>query len=414
MEIENYFSLTKYTRNTCPLIGRADALFTQTQSRISSENSKIPNACEGLRISTNALRARTRKRMQIGIINLREGEVEAMSPYPVRKRTWKIFLILSPLILAAGAMAFVALKPTKKGQRQHFVSPKYGVGATLEGKKIFPVDNPWNRDISKDPKDPLSNVLIASIGADKPLHPDFGTTYENRPIGIPYMVIDGEQSKKRFPTEFEYKDESDPGPYPVPLDAPIEGGSKGEGDRHVLVVDKEHWKLYELFSATPSGKGWKAGSGAIFDLNSNKLRPAGWTSADAAGLPIFPGLVRYDEVCERKEINHALRFTVQKSRRAYVPPATHYASKRTNASYPPMGMRVRLKASVDISGFPANDQVILRALKKYGMIMADNGSDWFLSGSHDMRWNDEELGALKKIKGNDFEVVKMEGIVVGE
>ncbi len=355
-----------------------------------------------------------RKMMQIGIIDLQEGEFEAMSPYPVRKRTWKMLLILSPLILAAGAMAFVALKPSKKGLQQHFVSPKYGVAATLDGKRLFPADNPWNRDISKDPKDPLSNVLIASIGAEKPLHPDFGTTYEKRPIGIPYIVIDGDQSKKRFPTEFEYKDESDPGPYPVPLDAPIEGGAKGEGDRHVLVIDKEHWILYELFSATPTDKGWKAGSGAIFDLNSNKLRPAGWTSADAAGLPIFPGLVRYDEVCEHKEINHALRFTVQKSRRAYVPPATHYASKRTNASYPPMGMRVRLKASVDISSFPANDQVILRALKKYGMIMADNGSDWFLSGSHDMRWNDEELGALKKIKGNDFEVVKMEGIVVGE
>ena len=337
-----------------------------------------------------------------------------MIPCPVRKRTLKLFLILSPLLLAAGTMAFVALKPSKKARQQHFVSPKYGVGATLEGKRVFPADNPWNRDISKDPKDPLSNALIASIGADKPLHPDFGTTYEKRPIGIPYLVIDGEQSKKRFPADFEYKDESDPGPYPVPLDAPIEGGPKGEGDRHVLVIDKEHWKLYELFSATPSGKSWKAGSGAIFDLNSNKLRPAGWTSADAAGLPIFPGLVRYDEVCERKEINHALRFTVQKSRRAYVPPATHYASKSTDASYSPMGMRVRLKASVDISGFPANDQVILLALKKYGMIMADNGSDWFLSGSHDMRWNDDELGALKKIKGKDFEVVKMEGIVVGE
>ena len=336
------------------------------------------------------------------------------SKIPSQKRPFKIILLAtSTLLIGAGTGAYF-LRPSKSGAQQHFASPKLGVGATLEKKRVFPTDNPWNRDVSHDPVDSLSSVLIASIGGDKPLHPDFGTTYEGKPIGIPYTVISGDQSKQRYPCEFEYKDESDPGPYPVPLDSPIEGGPSGTGDRHVLVVDKEHWKLYELFSATPTSTGWKAGSGAIFDLNSNKLRPSGWTSADAAGLPIFPGLVRYDEVVDNREIDHALRFTVIKSRRAYVPPATHFASKRTLASYPPMGMRVRLKASVDISRFPSNVQVILRALKKYGMIMADNGNDWFLSGTHDMRWNNDELGAIKQIKGHDFEVVKMNGMIVGE
>ena len=336
------------------------------------------------------------------------------SKIPSQKRPLKIILLATSTLLIGAGIGAYFLRPSKSGAQQHFASPKLGVGATLDKKRVFPTDNPWNRDVSHDPVDSLSSVLIASIGGDKPLHPDFGTTYEGKPIGIPYTVISGEQSKKRYPCEFEYKDESDPGPYPVPLDSPIEGGPSGTGDRHVLVVDKEHWKLYELFSATPTSTGWKAGSGAIFDLNSNKLRPSGWTSADAAGLPIFPGLVRYDEVVDNKEIDHALRFTVIKSRRAYVPPATHFASKRTLASYPPMGMRVRLKASVDISRFPANVQVILRALKKYGMIMADNGNDWFLSGTHDMRWNNDELGAMKQIKGHDFEVVKMNGMIVGE
>jgi hypothetical protein len=193
----------------------------------------------------------------------------------------------------------------------------------------------------------------------------------------------------------------------VPPNAPIEGGAKSTGDRHILVIDRDHWKLYELWSAYPQGNGYKAGSGAIFDLGSNAQRPAGWTSADAAGLPVFPGLVRYDEVAEQKAIRHALRFTIQRSRRAYVPPARHFASGHTDTNLPPMGMRVRLKSTVDISKFPPNARVIAQALKTYGMILADNGSNWFVSGAPDARWSDDELGTLKQLTGKDFEVVKM-------
>ena len=286
-----------------------------------------------------------------------------------------------------------------------------GPNVSLEGRRLFPDDNPWNQEISSEPVDPNSDALVASIGAAKPLHPEFGTVWNGAPSGIPYIVVAGDQAK--VPVEFRYPDESDPGPYPVPPDAPIEGGPKGDGDRHVLVLDKDNWKLYELFNAfaVDGGKRWRAGSGAIFDLRSNKLRPAGWTSADAAGLPILPGLVRYDEVVEQKAIRHALRFTVKRSRRAYVPPATHYASRSDDPKLPPMGMRVRLKASYDISGFAPPERVILQALKTYGMIVADNGGDWFVTGAPDSRWNDEELHTLTKVKGADFEVVKMKEIV---
>jgi len=282
---------------------------------------------------------------------------------------------------------------------------------SIAGRRMFPADNPWNKDVSSDPVDPASDVLISTCGANAQLHPDFGTTWNGGPIGIPYVVVRGDQ--QRVPVTFDYDDESDPGPYPVPADAPIEGGSSSNGDRHVLVVDADNWKLYELFDAHPvnGGARWTAGSGAIFDLSSNSLRPAGWTSADAAGLPILPGLVRYDEVVEQKEIKHALRFTCPTTRRAYVAPARHFASSRTEASQPPMGMRVRLKSSVDISAYPANVRVILRALKTYGMFLADNGSSFFLSGAHDMRWNDDELGAMKQLHGRDFEVVRMGSIV---
>jgi hypothetical protein len=284
-------------------------------------------------------------------------------------------------------------------------------GVSITGRRMFPADNPWNRDVSADAVDPASDILIATCGANAQLHPDFGTTWDGGPIGIPFIVVRG--SQPRVPVTFDYDDESDPGPYPIPPDAPIEGGPSSNGDRHVLIVDADNWKLYELFDAHPvnGGTRWTAGSGAIFDLSSNALRPAGWTSADAAGLPILPGLVRYDEVVEQKEIRHALRFTCPTTRRAYVSPARHFASSRTDASQPPMGMRVRLKSSVDISGFPASVQVILRAMKTYGMFLADNGSSFYVSGAHDMRWNDEELGAMKQLHGRDFEVVKMGTIV---
>ncbi|HEX8422103.1 MAG TPA: hypothetical protein VF634_01765 [Pyrinomonadaceae bacterium] len=292
------------------------------------------------------------------------------------------------------------------------VPPDLGPNASLRGKRVLPTDNPWNQDVSNAPADPNSATLIASIGLNTGLHPDFGTTWNGAPNGIPYVVVSGAQPKVQI-NFTDYGDESDPGPYPVPADALIEGGAAGTGDRHVIVVDRDNWKLYELFSAYPlsNGAGWRAASGAVFDLNSNALRPAGWTSADAAGLPIFPGLVRYDEVHELKEIAHALRFTVQSTRRAYVYPARHYASSNTSANLPPMGMRVRLKASYAISRFSPAVQVILKALKKYGMILADNGGNWFVSGAPDARWDDNDLNTLKTIKGSDFEVVQMGTIV---
>jgi len=279
------------------------------------------------------------------------------------------------------------------------------------GKQVFPADNPWNTDISGAPVDPNSDALIASIGLGTGLHPDFGTVWNRAPIGIPYCVVPGTQTPVVIKFN-AYGDESDPGPYPVPRDAPIEGGKKSKGDRHVLVVDSDHWKLYELFNAKRHGKKWTADSGAVFDLNSNALRPAGWTSADAAGLPIFPGLVRYDEVVEQGLIAHALRFTVSRTRQAYVSPARHWASSSTDTNLPPMGMRVRLKASFDISSFPAHVRVILTALKTYGMFVADNGSNWYISGAPDPRWDDSELHALGQVKGSDFEVVHMDDITV--
>lgn len=288
-------------------------------------------------------------------------------------------------------------------------SSKYGVNVSLQGMRLFHDDNPWNQDISQEPVDPNSDVLIGSIGRDKPLHPDFGTVYRGAPNGIPYVVVDGKQPK--VAVEFQYADESDPGPYPIPPNAPIEGGPKGDGDRHIIILDRDNWKLYEIFKAYPVTGGWKAGSGAIFDLKSNKLRPQGWTSADAAGLPILPGLVRYDEVFEQKKIEHALRFTVEKSRRAFVPPATHYASPHTDAKLPPMGMRVRLKAGFNMDGYPGECQVILKALQKFGMFVADNGGDWFLGGVPDPGWSDDSLHTLKKVKGRDFEVVRMGTII---
>ena len=290
--------------------------------------------------------------------------------------------------------------------------PDLGAGASLHGKRVFPADNPWNEDISQMPVDPNSDNLIASIGSNTSVHPDFGTVWNGAPNGIPYIVVAGTQQPVAI-SFTAYGDQSDPGPYPVPPNAPIEGGPNSTGDRHVIVIDRDNWILYELYSAYPvnNGASWRAASGAIFDLNSNALRPAGWTSADAAGLPIFPGLGRYDEVFEQKEIKHALRFTADFTRRAYVYPARHFASSDTNPNLPPMGMRVRLKASFDISGFSAPMQVILRALKKYGMILADNGSSWYLNGAPDPRWNDDELHTLGAINGSDFEVVQM-GVIV--
>jgi hypothetical protein len=282
--------------------------------------------------------------------------------------------------------------------------PALGVGASLRGRRPFPASDPWNRRVDAAPVDPRSSALIASIGTGGHLHPDFGADWDGGPFGIPYVVVSGSQA--RVPVSFEYADESDRGPYPVPRGAPVEGGAGADGDRHVIVVDRDHWKLYELFSAFPRGSGWRAGSGAVFDLTRGTTRPAGWTSADAAGLPVFPGLVRYDEVAAGR-IEHALRFTVPRSRQGYVAPARHAASELTDPNLPPMGMRVRLKASYDISRHPPQARVVLRALQRYGMIVADNGSAWYLSGAPDARWDDDDLGTLKRVPGSAFEVVRM-------
>jgi len=276
---------------------------------------------------------------------------------------------------------------------------------------VFPDDNPWNRDIAADAVDPNSDSLIARCGGSVSLHPDFGTVYQGAPWGIPFITVSG--SQPRVAVSFDYADESDPGPYPIPRGAPIEGGPASSGDRHVLVIDVDNWKLYELFDAhhVSGGASWTAGSGAVFDLTSNALRPDGWTSADAAGLPIFPGLVRYDEVAAG-QITHALRFTCPITRRAYVPPARHFASTQSDSFLPPMGMRVRLKAGVDMSRFPADVQVILTALKTYGMMVADNGGPFFLTGAPDPRWNDADIDMMKQLHATDFEVVRMTGLVV--
>jgi len=293
--------------------------------------------------------------------------------------------------------------------------PDLGPNASLNGAQVFPEDNPWNMRVDSLPVDPNSDAIIDSIGRTDNLHPDFGANFDGGPFGIPYIVVAG--NTPGVAVTFDFADESDAGPYPITDDTPIEGGPDSEGDRHMIMIDRESWTLYELFYAFPpagAGQPWTAGSGAIWDLASNDLRPEGWTSADAAGLPIFPGLVRYDEVVEQGEVNHAFRFTVRRSRRAYVPPARHFASRDTGPDLPPMGMRVRLKADFDTSGFSPHNQVILRAMKEYGMIVADNGSDWYVSGAPDARWDDDELGELKTLQGDNFEVVRMEGVVVGD
>ena len=283
--------------------------------------------------------------------------------------------------------------------------------AKIAGCPLLPANNIWNTPVDTLPLAANSAQYINTIGAGTGMHADFGSgLWDGGPIGIPYITVPGSQEKVAI--TFYYDDESDPGPYPIPANAPIEGGSGSDGDRHVLVLDKDNCILYEVYDAHPQGDGsWEAGSGAVYNLKSNALRPAGWTSADAAGLPILPGLVRYDEVASG-EIDHALRFTAPQTQRKYIWPARHYASSLTGTQYPPMGQRFRLKANVDISGYSPQVQVILTALKKYGMILADNGSSWFLSGAPDERWNNDTLQQLSGIKGSDFEAVDVSSLMI--
>jgi hypothetical protein len=268
---------------------------------------------------------------------------------------------------------------------------------------VFPADNAWNRRVDTLPLAAGSDATVAAIGTTKTMHADFGSgLWDGGPIGIPITVVGKAQHKTSV--RFEYADESDRGPYPIPTGVRIEGGAASDGDRHALIVDRDACRLYELYALRRVGGRWTAGSGAIWDLRSNRLRPAGWTSADAAGLPILPGLARYDEVA-RGRIDHALRFTVSRTQRAYVWPARHVASSLTDTSLPPMGARLRLKHDFDISGFPQQARIVLQALKEYGMIVADNGSDWYVSGSPDPRWSNDDLHTLGRVPGSAFEVV---------
>jgi hypothetical protein len=267
------------------------------------------------------------------------------------------------------------------------------------GCPLFPASNSLNRDISHAPVDPRSAQYIASIGLSGHLHPDFGT---NPGYGIPYAVVGRRQP--RVPIAFsEFGAESEPGPYPIPSGAPVEGAGEA-GDRHVLVLQRGTCRLYELYSAQRRGAGWEAGSGAVFDLRSNALRPEGWTSADAAGLPIMPLLVRYDEV-RAGRIDHALRVTVARTQRGYIHPATHLASSDSDPALPPMGLRLRLRAGYSLAGYHGESLIMLRALKRYGLIVADNGSSWYLTGAPDPRWNDDDLEQLKRVPGSAFEAV---------
>jgi len=285
-------------------------------------------------------------------------------------------------------------------------------GPIVGGCPLFLADNIWNTEIDALPADANSSAYISAIGSSTGLHPDFGSgSWDGGPIGIPYNIVPGTQEKVAI--TFTYADESDPGPYPIPPDALIEGGSGSAGDRHVLVLDKDACILYETWSTYPQPDGtWQAGSGAVFDLRSDALRPSGWTSADAAGLPILPGLVRYDEVASG-EIRHAIRFTAPRIRKAYVWPARHYAGSITVANDPPMGQRFRLRAGFDIAAFSSDVQVILNAMKKYGIILADIGSAWYISGVPDPGWNNDLLvSEFNRVHGSDFEAVDESSLTV--
>jgi len=270
---------------------------------------------------------------------------------------------------------------------------------------IFPRSSQWNLRVDRLPVHPRSDAIVGAVGRSERAHADFGSgLYEGRPIGIPYRVVSGRQ--RRVPVRFEYASESDRGRYPIPRDVPIEGGRSSDGDRHVIVIDRSRCRLYELYAAYPEdgGRRWRAGSGAIWTLRSNRLRPRGWTSADAAGLPILPGLARYDEV-RRGRIDHALRITVPRTRRAFTYPARHFASDSNDPDLPAMGQRMRLRRGFDVSRYPRQSRVVLRALKRYGALVADNGSAWSVSGAPSKRWDNDDLRSLGRVRGSDFEVV---------
>ena len=300
--------------------------------------------------------------------------------------------VLVALTAAVGALGVTSLGPAT-------------AAPPLSACSIFPADSYWHADVSDLPVLPQSDAYVRSIGRNATLKADFGSgLWDGGPIGIPYMREDA--ATRRVRVSFRYADESDPGPYPVRVNPKIEGGPAGDGDRHIIAVDTQACRLYELYDAHKAGgrRNWRAGSGAIFDLRSNALRPAGWTSADAAGLPIFPGLVRYNEA-RQGSIDHAIRFTAPATRDSYVWPARHRASSNSDPALPPMGTWFRLKAGVDISGYTGEVRAVLEALKVHGMILADNGSPWYLSGAPNGNWDNDSLRALADFTGADFEAV---------
>jgi len=301
---------------------------------------------------------------------------------------------LSSVGLALGAVAAAALSVVAVLAAQP-APPPWAPHCT-----IFPSGNVWNRPVTGLPVARDSQQLLASIGLGSHLHPDFS---DHGAYGIPFNVVTNRTP--RYRVAFQYRAESDPGPYPIPARPKIEGGS----DRHLILINRDTCRLYELYAATRVGNRWTAGSGAIWNLTSNALRPAGWTSADAAGLPILPGLVRYDEIA-RGAILHALRFTAPVTRRAFIYPARHQAGSTSSPDAPPMGLRIRLKRSVSLAGFAPEVRVILVALRDYGMILADNGSPLYISGVPDPRWNDDQLHQLSRLTGADFEVVDTSGL----
>jgi len=289
--------------------------------------------------------------------------------------------------------------------------PNISISQNINNCKVFPQNNIWNTQLDTMPIHKKSQDYINTIGVNLSLRSDFGSgLWNDTPIGIPYVLVSG--SEKKQIVTFEYADESDKTGYPIPNNPPIEGGENSTGDRHILMIDTSNCKLYELFNAYQnSDKSWRAGSGSIFDLNSNILRTDTWTSADAAGLPIFPGLVRYEEVASG-EINHLIRFTVPKTQRAYLWPARHFASSIKDVNYPPMGIIMRLKSTFDISKLSPQAKVVAKALQKYGMILADNGSAWFMSGVPNENWDNDDLYTLRQIHGNDFEAIDISSLQV--
>lgn len=336
-----------------------------------------------------------------------------------QKKHWLGLLILSGLFVLAAAAYATTHNPTNPtGSSDLYLPVVTKPGSPppqIAGCDIFPGDNIWNTPIDTLPVHPNSANYINSIGAGSGLHADFGSGVwppgSNSPIGIPYVDVPGSQPGVTI-TFVSWPGESDPGPYPVPPDAPIEGGPDGDGDRHVLVLDRDNCILYEMFYAFPQMNGrWEAANGAVYDLSSHDLRPDGWTSADAAGLPILPGLLRYDEVAAG-EIRHAIRFTAPQTQKAHIWPARHDASNLTGSNYPPMGLRLRLRADYDISGFSPEIQVMLQAFKTYGLILADNGSPWYISGVPDERWDNDILHEWDMITGADFEVVDVSSLMI--